>query len=562
MVERCPSRKAEKASLRPLGALALLAAAVLALGPSCLERRAERGDETDAARCATCHGDPTRRGDYLRRAAPPRDLLGASGAGYPGVGAHSIHLDASKTHGAVACSECHDVPSRSDSAGHADSARPAELVFGPLARGGGRHPSYDPIGRTCSDSSCHGASSDAVWTEPRTAEAACGTCHGLPPAAPHPQSGRCEACHGDVINAARQFVAPALHVDGIVQTRAPNCSACHGQGDDPAPPLDTLGNRSPSAIGVGAHSVHLAGGAFSRPLACAECHRVPNSDDPLGHPQSRRAAVALTGVAARGDHQPSWDRALSTCADTWCHGPGAQHEASPSWVAERPLGCTSCHGAPPAAPHPQLANCNACHAAVVAADNVSIVDRARHVDGIVDMAFDAGCTSCHGGENPAPPNDLAGHSATTFAGVGAHQAHLGASSWSRSVPCAECHAVPEKTFSAGHLDSASPAEVVFSGAAAAFGAAPVYAGGACSQTACHGGKFPGTHRSGGSNLTPSWTTVDGTQAVCGSCHALPPPAPHPYANDCSKCHEDLASDNVTFTHPERHVDGVVTFTLP
>jgi len=190
------------------------------------------------------------------------------------------------------------------------------------------------------------------------------------------------------------------------------------------------------------------------------------------------------------------------------------------------------------------------------------VDRERHVNGKVDVDFESSCTSCHGGDNPAPPRDVSGHSASTFPGVGAHQAHLTPGPSSRPVPCAECHLVPEGPFAPGHIDSALPAEVQFSGAATAFDAKPIYAGGSCSQTACHGGKFPGTHRSGGTNVTPQWTKVDGTEAACGSCHGLPPPPPHPYPSDCSQCHENIAKGNTTFVRPDLHVDGTVTFALP
>jgi predicted CxxxxCH...CXXCH cytochrome family protein len=130
------------------------------------------------------------------------------------------------------------------------------------------------------------------------------------------------------------------------------------------------------------------------------------------------------------------------------------------------------------------------------------------------------------------------------------------------VPCETCHVVPEHTLDPGHVDTARPAEVALSGTAAAFGGAPEYKGGTCRDTSCHGAVFPDGNDSGGTNRAPTWTKVDGTQAACGACHGLPPPPPHPYGSlnpTCSKCHEDIASDNVTFVHPERHVDGVVTF---
>jgi predicted CxxxxCH...CXXCH cytochrome family protein len=106
---------------------------------------------------------------------------------------------------------------------------------------------------------------------------------------------------------------------------------------------------------------------------------------------------------------------------------------------------------------------------------------------------------------------------------------------------------------------------MFSGAAIAFGATPAYANGSCSATPCHGAVFPDAHASGGTHTAPAWTIVDGSEAGCGACHALPPPGPHPKGElnpVCSACHENIAPDNASFVRPELHVDGVVTFELP
>lgn len=48
---------------------------------------------------------------------------------------------------------------------------------------------------------------------------------------------------------------------------------------------------------------------------------------------------------------------------------------------------------------------------------------------------------------------------------------------------------------------------------------------------CHGAV-----EKGGSATAPKWTQVDGTQVTCGSCHGLPPPAPHPEGTNCASCH--------------------------
>jgi predicted CxxxxCH...CXXCH cytochrome family protein len=535
--------------------------ALLVLGAtassSCLKRRAApRGDTGDG--CTACHGDATRAGEPLLRAAPPGDLFGSSDASYPGVGAHSIHLRPSATHAAVPCQECHVVPERTDSPGHADDAAPAEVTFGDIAKTGGANPRYDAVTRRCDNSYCHGAA-DAVWSEPRDSAAACGSCHGLPPPPPHTASSQCSTCHGEVIDARLRFTAPELHVDGQVQLRANDCTQCHGGGDDPAPPADTLGNIDVGAIGVGAHTAHLSGGSWSRPLACGECHQVPSSPEDFAHADGLPAEVELTGVAQTAGRDPRWLPASGSCVDGWCHAPGERRASrSPSWTETAALTCDSCHGLPPAAPHPQMDDCSVCHGDVIASDR-TVVAAERHVDGTVDVRFDAGCTSCHGGDNPAPPRAVAGQTQTSYPGVGAHQTHVLGTERSRAVPCGECHAVPQQALDAGHIDTFAPAEVVFSGAAAAFEATPSYTQGQCSNTACHGARFTRGHDSGGTLTVPSWTVVDGSQATCGSCHGLPPPPPHPYADDCGSCHANISLDGTTFLRPDLHVDGAVTF---
>ncbi|HMR04662.1 MAG TPA: CxxxxCH/CxxCH domain-containing protein [Polyangiaceae bacterium] len=554
-----------RASWRATASLgtALLFSAVAALSmPSCLERRDDGERVSDATRCATCHGDPTRTGDFLLRSAPPRDVSGDSETSYPGVGAHLIHLQAAQTHGPIACGECHVVPTETESPGHADDARPAELVFGELAKTGGRSPSYDFATRKCSDSYCHGEA-DAAWTKPRSSEDACGTCHGLPPPAPHPASTQCSSCHGTVIDAAGKIIAPELHVNGTVDVELGGCSDCHGSDKNPAPPRDTVGNTETSFIGVGAHQVHLAGGVSGRPLQCQECHTVPAKVDDPGHADALPAEVLLLGVATTSGRTPLWERTAGSCSASWCHSPSpVSVQASPSWTTAGPLGCTGCHGAPPPAPHPQSTDCSLCHGEIVAADDVTILDRARHVDGIVDMNAKTECNACHGSTNPAPPVDLQGNTATTAPGVGAHQVHLAGSNKFRAVLCSDCHKVPTQWLESGHLDSAGPAELIFSGAAVAGGSVPSYANGTCTNTWCHN---PGGAVSGGLLTAPKWTQVDGTQSNCGTCHGLPPLPPHPDKATnptCNTCHKNISTDNFTFLKPELHADGIVTFALP
>jgi predicted CxxxxCH...CXXCH cytochrome family protein len=535
-----------------------LSAALLlaALGASsCLDPRQSDGNDPNA--CIACHGSADRSTGTVDNAAPPLDLSGNSDVIYPGVGAHQIHLQPAETHAAIQCTECHIVPERTDTPGHADDPLPAELTFGALAKTGGRSPSYSATARSCSDTYCH-REAEARWTEPRSSDAACGSCHGLPPATPdHPQSPACATCHGMVVDADRKIIAPSLHVNGTVEVAAAGCSLCHGsqQNEAPeAPPVDLSGNTERTARGVGAHQVHLAGGMFSRALDCNECHDRPESVSDPGHLNDSTpgaAEVVLTGVSENRGATPMFDPSTLRCASSWCHGPSdTAASLSPEWTSTESLGCTSCHELPPPLPHPPIDRCALCHGAVVGADHFSIENRDLHVDGMLSVDVPSGCTACHGSAaSPAPPIDLSGATETTAPGVGAHQKHLFATI-ARPVLCGECHIEPGSVFAPGHMDSARPAELVFSGVAVSFGANPSYDGNSCANTYCHGAVFITGGPSGGTHTEPVWT-AGSSQTGCTGCHGLPPPPPHPVTDaSCASCHP-AAND------PMLHVNGIV-----
>ena len=79
---------------------------------------------------------------------------------------------------------------------------------------------------TCQNVYCHGQGLEGTtarmpsWNAVTGADATCGTCHGLPPAAPHIANPTCDLCHGTVeMTAAGPSIAPAkrdLHVNGDV----------------------------------------------------------------------------------------------------------------------------------------------------------------------------------------------------------------------------------------------------------------------------------------------------------------------------------------------------------
>ncbi|NUM70175.1 MAG: CxxxxCH/CxxCH domain-containing protein [Ignavibacteriaceae bacterium] len=199
-------------------------------GASCLKcHTGTKGPES----CNTCHGDFRN----ASKIAPPQDTEGNTSNTARGVGAHANHLYDNLSGNAVACNECHTVPTAVSDPGHID--KNVHLVFGDLAMKTSNNgaivpnPTYDKTTLECSNVYCHGTfkngnqSNKVKWTA-GTDGAKCGTCHGdatsgnpLPPS-PHPQVANCSTCHwmttpGDLVTgsgAAAIIVNKTKHVNG------------------------------------------------------------------------------------------------------------------------------------------------------------------------------------------------------------------------------------------------------------------------------------------------------------------------------------------------------------
>jgi predicted CxxxxCH...CXXCH cytochrome family protein len=213
---------------------------------------------------------------------------------------------------------------------------------------------------------------------------------------------------------------------------------------------------------------------------------------------------------------------------------------------------------PPGGTHPPSPDCENCHSAV--ANGLTIIEPTLHINGLVDVNLD--CNACHGSPgdpaNPllwAPPADVQGNVSTANSGVGAHQEHLAASNWRAAIACDDCHRVPAAVGEVGHIDSNLPAELTWGVLSRADGATPTFnaAGNTCTNVYCHGA----TLKPGGTNIAPAWTTVDGSQDACGTCHGLPPTGGHPPRTDCSRCHTAVIDANQNIIAPDLHIDGIV-----
>jgi len=176
--------------------------------------------------CNTCHGSS-------KNAAPPKALNFQTTTTYRGVGAHQNHLTDSDISMAIHCTECHAVPTVMSASGHLGTP-PAEVVFNDslaktqtkgvdIAANPPKLDTSNPDSIRCNNTYCHGNFTNGNkfsprWTEVDSTQAACGTCHSLPPPSPHLQVADCDlACHNDVVTKVRGVLTikdKTKHING------------------------------------------------------------------------------------------------------------------------------------------------------------------------------------------------------------------------------------------------------------------------------------------------------------------------------------------------------------
>lgn len=385
----------------------------------------------DFESCGNCHGSDFSGGEsgascLTCHPQGPADCTTCHGTG-PVSAAHPAHL-APEDALPVECETCHVVPTDWRDPGHvlrADGERdppPAEVRFTALAARGTPDvaPSFDPASGRCSDVYCHGDPlADAGGSDPEpewregSGPGTCGACHGIPPPDHGDQSGeRCGRCHESAADGPAEIRLPALHVNGILEVEqdANRCNACHGNGENSAPPVDLDGASSPALVTVGAHQAHLTGDRrLSPPVPCSACHLVPEEIGSPGHVDTPRPAEVFPGeisavsLAFAGNAEPEWNRETERCDNTYCHGGGPTLSQDPSeniirdplWTAGRSqVYCGSCHGIPPEDgvhdPEWPLTECSRCHGTAVDPFGNIILSgepgalTSRHINGQVD----------------------------------------------------------------------------------------------------------------------------------------------------------------------------------
>lgn len=237
-----------------------------------------------------------------------------------------------------------------------------------------------------------------------------------------------------------------------------------------------------------------------------------------------------------------------------------------------------------------LALCQKCHGTSYAgaprAENVSCSSSGCHADASGAPKLPEACNTCHGGFRAtandtvswAPPPSLAGDTAETSPGVGAHQPHLTHEDLASVVTCDQCHQLPATVQSPGHIDTTVGAELVFNRQRAAlitgdstfipdarFDAATLR----CSNIFCHGSwklrRATSPNQFGfqdsvmvGNSYSPLWTGTD-SEAECGTCHGLPPTGHQNFggATGCVNCHSGVVDNAGNISGPSLHINGKV-----
>jgi predicted CxxxxCH...CXXCH cytochrome family protein len=236
--------------------------------------------------------------------------------------------------------------------------------------------------------------------------------HGKHIAANKWDMSECKTCHGVDFkggNTGASCMKCHTSADGPQA-----CGTCHGNRDHANPPKSLSGDTVDTYYGVGMHMSHLYSSDWAAPVACSECHTVPESFLDSSHigPNPDGRAELNFGPLARTQHgavpNPIYDQNTNTCANNYCHGKfyGGNQTSAPKWTDAGTVYCGTCHGDPStgdpmprlgsgqiAPPHlAALPQCYLCHGSVIDS-NMTIIAPLKHING--EINFNVGQNSKH-----------------------------------------------------------------------------------------------------------------------------------------------------------------------
>lgn len=585
--------------------------------------------------CAGCHGNPP-----------------AYGNGTPKSNSHAAH-------NGFGCKACHAAVTTTGTTvtnplrhidGTYDVAPPDGSSF---------NYSFATSGGSCSSLTCHSdgtaistqlpvtAATNATWGGPSLT---CTSCHAMPPLygnkAPKSNSHAshvvygCQACHYPTTTDGIAITNRSLHGNGVYEVGGPpgttftavvtpyyytTCyfdSGCHNDGTDIATGKTVAWNSSFWGRGVlpyGCASCHGMPPAYANGTpktnshvshtgyGCQECHySVTTNGSSIGTPAKHANKQYDIAPGSGRSFSYTFSSTGSSCAAVTCHHDGTfvataiRSNSIPLTTWGTALGCTGCHGNPPAYPsdapkknshqgnHAAL-GCQACHLAVTT-NGTAITTPAKHGNNAYDVGngssfiytFSTSGSSC---------SNISCHSDGTVVLTGTLRSATTTSWGGPALGCAGCHGNPpaypsynpkRNSHLGGHatygcqvchysvttngITISTPANhknnayEVSPGPTGSFS----YDGnGVCSSVVCHddGTRITtGIARSSGTAPQWGWSKLN-----CNNCHDSHPDYPngapkansHPRhvsnaGNRCQYCHADTTSDGYTISNPAKH----------
>lgn len=286
----------------------------------------------------------------------------------------------------------------------------------------------------------------------------------------------------------------------------------------------------------------------------------PGSDTVRNAVAADKTSVLLTALEKGSDHKGKLTSAQTRMLTTWvvedklAYFDSATH--NPWWLTPTDRAAKSFHGGELRANKYDLTSCKGCHGNDLSGGSSKKSCATCHTGGVTT------CSTCHGtvASSGAPAPDLSSNLDIAKVTVGLHAVHLTGTKFAR-VTCQDCHKVPTKLTDKGHVDTTSPAEVVFSALASGkkrgVTLKPTWdrKAGTCTNIYCHA-------LDKGSAATWTWTTKSTAGLTCDSCHGNPPSktikgATHGSGTACDSCHSGAYKNGVI--DPSVHINGEVDF---
>ncbi len=270
-----------------------------------------------------------------------------------------------------------------------------------------------------------------------------------------------------------------------------------------------------------------------------------------------KKSVILTTLDSDSAHKSLLTAAEKKLLTTWvvddklAYFDSSTH--NPWWLSPGDRAAASFHGGELRANKYDLSTCKGCHGTDLKGGTSKKSCTTCHAGGVT------ACGTCHGTATAgAPAPDLSGNLDISSVTVGLHAVHLSGTKFGK-VTCSDCHKVPTKLTDKGHVDSKSPAEVVFSDLASGklrkLSLKPKWdrTKGTCTNVYCHA-------LDTGAKTTWSWTKKSTSGLACGSCHGDPPKSTlaggsHGSGTSCKSCHSEAYKNGVL--DPAVHINGKV-----